>query len=133
MRELEAVLLWLEAAGHRLHHALPGDDGSPKQLGTLDRCSRCAPYDRLLPCLDFGHINALGQGCLSRARAETLRARHRRRGIPPRAKQGEGRARAFQPYPIRRGGETKHLTLEDDIYGPERLSARWPGCGPERV
>lgn len=46
-------------------HLCPETMGKVNQLGTVDEVLEiCRLHDSLIPTLDFGHINAMGRGCL---------------------------------------------------------------------
>lgn len=77
----------------------------------------CRSDARLLPCIDYGHLNARTQGGMNSR--EAMRALLDRMA----AVLGEGRAAAhhahFSKIEYSKGGEVKHLTFEDAEYGPE--------------
>ncbi len=77
----------------------------------------CRSDERLLPCIDFGHLNARTLGRVS-TRAElaaVLDALHD--GL------GAERSRIFHAHfskiEYSKGGEVKHLTFSDTVYGPD--------------
>lgn len=79
--------------------------------------SLCRWDERLLPCIDFGHLNARTQGQL--CTEEQLSA------LLDTLWNGLGAARAttfhahFSKIEYSRGGEVRHLTFADTVYGPE--------------
>ena len=77
----------------------------------------CKSDARLLPCIDYGHLNARTQGGMNSR--EAMRALLDRMA----AVLGEERAAAhhahFSKIEYSKGGEVKHLTFEDAEYGPE--------------
>ena len=77
----------------------------------------CESDARLLPCIDYGHLNARTQGGMNSR--EAMRALLDRMA----AVLGEERAAAhhahFSKIEYSKGGEVKHLTFEDTEYGPE--------------
>lgn len=77
----------------------------------------CESDARLLPCIDYGHLNARTQGGMNSR--EAMRALLDRMA----AVLGEERAAAhhahFSKIEYSKGGEVKHLTFEDAEYGPE--------------
>ncbi len=107
--------------------------GKINQLGTLEEVlSFCKVDERFLPCVDFGHLNSRTRGEMNSkeafggvidAIADTL---------------GEQRAREFHIHfskiEYTAGGEKRHLTFGDEVFGPEPaplmelLVAR--GCTP---
>ncbi len=136
----EAMLLCLETFRKALKaldeenlqqvHICPETMGKIGQLGTLHEVlTICKLDERLLPCLDFGHLNARTNGGLaSRADYQV---------ILDAVKQmlGEERQRHFHAHfskieYTKTGGEKRHLTFADTVYGPpfsplaEELAAR---------
>lgn len=98
-------------------HICPETMGKINQLGTLEEViSLCELDERLIPCIDFGHLNARTGGEVNSKDAfrqiiETIGNR-----------LGEERMKKFHShfskieYTV--GGEKKHLTFNDTIYGP---------------
>lgn len=77
----------------------------------------CRSDERLLPCIDFGHLNARTQGGLN------TRAAMRALLDQMEAAIGTGRAACFHGHfskiEYAKGGEVRHLTFADTVYGPE--------------
>lgn len=99
-------------------HICPEVMGKINQLGTLEEVmSLCSIDERIIPCVDFGHLNARTFGGLKGAEdfARVLDTIHNR--------LGEERARCFHIHFSKilyteKGGEKCHLTFEDQEYGP---------------
>ena len=92
--------------------------GKINVLGDAEEvCRICRMDERLLPCIDFGHLNARTGGGMCREEdfAALLDLLHRQLGAE--------RARHFHAHFSKieygKGGEVKHLTFEDTEYGPE--------------
>lgn len=92
--------------------------GKSAQIGTYEEIlDFCQIYDRFLPTFDFGHINALTQG--------TLKTYDDYKKIIDLSIEKIGLERTkiahihFSKIEYGAKGEIKHLTLEDNIYGPE--------------
>lgn len=92
--------------------------GKSAQIGTYEEIlDFCTIYDKFIPTFDFGHINALTQG--------TLKTKADYQKIIDRSIEVIGRERTniahihFSKIEYGARGEIKHLTLEDQIYGPE--------------
>lgn len=115
-------------------HLCPETMGKVNQLGTLEEVlALCKADERLIPCLDFGHLNARTFGGLKdygdfKKIFETIEN-----------ELGLERLRTFHghfskiAYTIP-GGEKAHLTFADTEYGPEfeplaRLIDEY-GCSP---
>lgn len=77
----------------------------------------CQSDARLLPCVDFGHLNARTQGGMN--------SREAMGALLDQMEAAVGRERAaqfhvhFSKIEYSKGGEVKHLTFEDTVYGPE--------------
>ena len=92
--------------------------GKSAQIGTYEEIlDFCTIYDKFIPTFDFGHINALTQG--------TLKTKEDYKKIIDRSIEviGEERTKMahihFSKIEYSSKGEVKHLTLEDNVYGPE--------------
>lgn len=92
--------------------------GKINQLGNLEEVMEiCKIDDRLLPTIDFGHLNARTLGGL-KTYDDFLK-------IFDTIEDKLGRDRLnifhshFSKIEYTKGGEKKHLTFEDDEYGPE--------------
>lgn len=111
----------------------PETMGKLNQLGTLDEVMQlCLLDERLLPCIDFGHLNARTQGGLAKPDAveklfDTIENR-----------LGRERVQSFHAHfskiEYTESGEKRHLTFEDTVFGPafepvaEQTAKR--GCHP---
>ncbi|MDE5548589.1 MAG: TIM barrel protein [Clostridia bacterium] len=96
----------------------PETMGKTAQIGTVEEIVRFCEVDQIYtPCVDFGHVNARGQGCLKTTAdyKELLEFMLERLGYD--------RMKHFHVHfsKIMYGakGEIKHLTFEDTVYGPE--------------
>lgn len=92
--------------------------GKVNVLGDLGEVIEiCRADERLLPCIDFGHLNARTQGGLRQAGASRALLEQLACGI------GHSRAARFHAHfskiEYSAGGEVRHLTLADEEYGPE--------------
>lgn len=92
--------------------------GKINQLGDLDEVMElCSIDDSFLPCIDFGHLNARWHGAIKGGDeyAQILDTMENR--------LGHDRASVFHSHfskiEYTTGGEKKHLTFEDTVYGPE--------------
>lgn len=96
----------------------PETMGKINQLGTLDEViSLCLVDERIIPTIDFGHLNAREGGCLFTAPDfENIIERVKN-------KLGDYRAKHFHVHfskiEFSSGGEKRHLTFEDTVYGPD--------------
>ncbi|MBR4073358.1 MAG: TIM barrel protein [Clostridia bacterium] len=98
-------------------HICPETMGKVNQLGTLEEVMElCKVDDRLIPCIDFGHLNARDLGVLKtygdfEKIFDTIENQ-----------LGSDRLKCFHSHfskiEYTAGGEKKHLTFEDTVYGP---------------
>ncbi len=96
----------------------PETMGKLAQIGTVEEITRFCEIDSVFtPCFDFGHINAREQGSLKtvadyKARLEYMIER-----------LGYERMKHFHVHFSKimysAKGEVKHLTFEDEVFGPE--------------
>ena len=96
----------------------PESMGKINQLGTLEEViALCKLDERLLPCIDFGHLNArtLGGSNSKEAYEKILDTIEN--------ELGQARLKEFHSHfskiEYSAGGEKKHLTFEDRVYGPD--------------
>lgn len=92
--------------------------GKLNQMGTLEEVMEiCAFDERLLPTIDFGHLNARMQGALKTEEDFEHIIKYTEK------KLGTYRASVFHAHfskiEYTKAGEKKHLTFEDSVYGPE--------------
>ena len=92
--------------------------GKINQLGDLDEVMQlCRIDDSFLPCIDFGHLNARTLGGLKTKKD----FEHIFNEIED--KLGTERLKVFHSHfskiEYTKGGEKKHLTFEDTVYGPD--------------
>lgn len=98
-------------------HICPETMGKVNQLGTLEEVLElCKIDERIIPCIDFGHLNARDLGILkSKEDFENI-------FIAIKNALGSDRLKTFHSHfskiEYTTGGEKRHLTFEDSIYGP---------------
>lgn len=92
--------------------------GKHAQIGTYEEVvEMCKIYDHYIPTFDFGHINAFTNG--------GIKTKEDYAKILDCAMQlGEFRGKHFHVHFSKieyteKGGEVKHLTMEDNVYGPD--------------
>ncbi len=96
----------------------PETMGKVNQLGSLDEVmALCKVDERIIPCIDFGHLNARDLGWIKSIKEyeDIINTMENNIGID--------RTRIFHSHfskiEYTKGGEKRHLTFEDDIYGPD--------------
>ncbi len=123
----------LDGEGLSNIHICPETMGKVNQLGTLEEVLElCLLDERLIPCIDFGHLNARDMGSLkSFADYENI-------FLKIKDKLGTDRLKSFHSHfskiEYTTGGEKRHLTFEDTVYGPDyqpvmELTCKY-GCKP---
>ncbi len=96
----------------------PETMGKLAQIGTVEEITRFCKIDPVfVPCVDFGHINAREQGSLKTTEDYTSRLQYMLDEL------GYERMKHFHVHFSKimysAKGEIKHLTFEDEVYGPE--------------
>lgn len=98
-------------------HICPETMGKVNQLGTLNEVLQlCRLDERLIPCIDFGHLNARDLGILKEIKD------YENIFTSVKNELGEERLKSFHSHfskiEYTTGGEKRHLTFEDNFYGP---------------
>lgn len=114
---LKKSVLKLKAEGLNHINICPETMGKVNQLGTLaEVLELCLIDESFIPCVDFGHINAREQGLLKN-KEEFLNLFNSIEN-----KLGTERMKRihihFSKIKYTTGGEQRHLTFADNIYGP---------------
>lgn len=108
----------LDSEGLSQVRICPETMGKINQLGDLEEVLLfCSIDERFLPCVDFGHLNSRTQGGLNsyEAYAALLDRLHDALG----AERAASFHAHFSKIEYTGGGEKKHLTFADEVYGPE--------------
>lgn len=115
---IEKMVAALDEKGYGNMHICPETMGKINQLGSLEEVlTLCKTDKRIIPCIDFGHLNARTAGGI-KGKDDYLR-------IVDKINEAlqDDRFRYFHAHfskiEYTKGGEKKHLTFEDDIWGPE--------------
>lgn len=108
----------LDENGFSHIHICPETMGKINQLGTLEEVLElCKIDERFIPCIDFGHLNARTLGGLKEQGDFTA--------ILDAVENALGNERLklfhshFSKIEYTSGGEKRHLTFEDNQYGPD--------------
>lgn len=123
----------LDSEGLSNIHICPETMGKVNQLGTLDEVlALCSVDERIIPCIDFGHLNARDLGYFKSL------AEYNSVFEAIENKLGADRLHSFHSHfskiEYTAGGEKKHLTFADTVYGPDfepvmEITAK-KGCEP---
>ncbi len=99
-------------------HICPETMGKVNQLGTLSEVIELCKIDEsLIPCIDFGHLNARDLGI--------IKSKEDYNAILMQIKNelGSDRLNSFHSHfskiEYTTGGEKRHLTFEDSVFGPD--------------
>lgn len=118
VRGVRALLEQIENAGYGTIRLCLETMGKLRQMGTAEEVFQLVALDeRLLPCIDFGHLNARTQG--------QMRTREQIAALFDQMEHAIGleRARQFHSHfshiEYGKSGEIRHLTFADTVYGPE--------------
>ncbi len=117
MDTMKLAIEALDSEGLSHIHICPETMGKINQLGTLEEViALCSLDERLIPCIDFGHLNARTLGGLS-SETEMLEVFEKIENS-----LGSDRLKVFHSHfskiEYTAGGEKKHLTFKDDVFGP---------------
>ena len=123
----------LDKAGLSHIHICPETMGKVNQLGTLNEVLElCKLDERLIPCIDFGHLNARDLGILKTIEDFENVFTSIKNAL------GTDRLKCFHSHfskiEYTTGGEKRHLTFEDKVFGPNyepvmELTYKY-GCDP---
>ena len=115
---MKKAIAALDSEGLSHIHICPETMGKVNQLGTLYEVTElCKLDERLIPCIDFGHLNARDLG--------VIKTKEDYENILNTVKNelGSERYKNFQSHfskiEYTTGGEKRHLTFEDTLYGPQ--------------
>lgn len=131
---MRRALSALDGEGLSQVRVCPETMGKINQLGTLDEVlTLCSLDERMIPCIDFGHLNARSFGGL-KTREDYVRvfdAMENRLGL---SRMREFHSHFSKIEFTQNGGEKRHLTFSDRTFGPDfepvaELTAQ-KGCHP---
>ena len=115
---LTDILCEMDDNGYSNIHLCIETMGKQSVMGNLDEViDICKFDDRLIPCIDFGHLNARSLGGVSDAQAFG--------DVIDKLIQGLGYERAsrmhvhFSRIEYSAKGEVRHLTFDDNTFGPD--------------
>lgn len=107
----------LDEQGFKDFYLCPETMGKHGQIGTIEEIAKiCSIDDRIIPTLDFGHINSFGNGCLKTFNDYENVFKILQQYIGERFKKVHIH---FSKIEYGKKGEIRHLTFDDNIYGPE--------------
>ena len=115
---MKLAIAALDAEGLSNIRICPETMGKVNQLGTLfEVLELCKLDERLIPCIDFGHLNARDRGILKTSADFEKIFDDIENAI------GNSRLKEFHSHfskiEYSAGGEVRHLTFDDTVYGPD--------------
>lgn len=115
---MKLAIAALDAEGLSNIRICPETMGKVNQLGTLfEVLELCKLDERLIPCIDFGHLNARDRGILKTPADFEKIFDDIENAI------GNSRLKEFHSHfskiEYSAGGEVRHLTFDDTVYGPD--------------
>ena len=115
---MKLALKALDENGLSNVHICPETMGKVNQLGTLfEVLELCKIDERLIPCIDFGHLNARDLGVIK------TKEDFEKIFLDIKNALGSDRLKNFHSHfskiEYTTGGEKRHLTFEDRVYGPD--------------
>lgn len=115
---LQKAVAAFDAEGYGDLILCPETMGKINQLGSLEEVmTLCGVDERILPTIDFGHLNAREQGLFYTA-ADYDRVLQTMEDALGRERASKFHAH-FSKIEYTVGGEKRHLTFEDAVYGPD--------------
>ena len=117
-RNLDSLLEKLQEAYPDGNYIIcPETMGKLQQIGTVEEIVEfCKKSEKMIPCFDFGHINCYSQGSLKTKDDYKAIIDYTLDKLGDRAKNLHIHFSKIMYGP---SGEIKHLTLDDQIYGPD--------------
>lgn len=117
---LHEILEEMDGQGFGQLHLCIETMGQQNVMGSLEEVAAICQSDRrLMPCIDFGHLNARGQGCLKTVEDYRQVLEYLEAAL------GRERMQQFHAHfshiEYGKGGEVRHLTFADTQFGPDFL------------
>ena len=107
----------LDDQGFEDFYLCPETMGKHGQIGTVEEIAKiCAINERIIPTIDFGHVNSFGGGCLKTEEDFEKVFEIFKKYLGNRFNKVHIH---FSKIEYGKKGEIRHLTFDDNIYGPE--------------
>lgn len=114
---IKGLLGVLDEYGFKNYYLCPETMGKHGQIGTVEEIARiCALDERIIPTIDFGHVNSFGLGCLKTEKDYEEVFEIFKKYLGNRFNKVHIH---FSKIKYGKKGELCHLTFEDTEYGPE--------------
>ena len=114
---IKGLLGVLDEYGFKNYYLCPETMGKHGQIGTVEEIAKiCALDERIIPTIDFGHVNSFGLGCLKTEKDYEEVFEVFKKHLGDRFNKVHIH---FSKIKYGKKGELCHLTFEDTEYGPE--------------
>lgn len=115
---LKQIMWTLDEQGYGDIIFCPETMGKINQLGNLDEVVRlCKLHENMLPCVDFGHMNSRTQGNVNSF--DTFADIFQKIEVELGIEKAKRIHVHFSKIEYNKGGEKRHLTFEDTVFGPQ--------------
>ena len=117
LKNLELLIKALDNKKLNEIYVCPETMGRLSQIGSLEEIIEICKLDRrFIPCIDFGHLNSREKGCLKTVKDFDDVIEKLLKEIPEKTKIMHVH---FSKIQYGASGEIRHLTFEDNVYGPD--------------
>ncbi len=114
---IKNLMTILDEMGFEDYFLCPETMGKHGQIGTVEEIAQiCAIDDRIIPTIDFGHVNSFGLGCLKTEEDFEQVFEIFKKSLGDRFKKVHIH---FSKIKYGQKGELCHLTFEDKEFGPD--------------
>lgn len=114
---IKKLIQILDEQGFKDFYLCPETMGKHGQIGTVEEIAKiCSIDERIIPTLDFGHINSFNQGSLNTEEDFEKVFENLKDYLGERFNKVHIH---FSKIEYGKKGEIRHLTFEDNVYGPE--------------
>ena len=113
---IKSLINTLDSMGFKDYYLCPETMGKHGQIGTVEEIAKiCSIDERIIPTIDFGHINSFGGGVLKTEVDFANVFETFKLYLKDRFKKVHIH---FSKIEYGKKGEIRHLTFDDNIYGP---------------
>ena len=114
---IKSLIEILDSQGLKNYYLCPETMGKHGQIGTVEEIAKiCSIDERIIPTIDFGHVNSFNQGSLKTEKDFEAVFEVFKSYLGDRFNKVHIH---FSKIEYGKKGEIRHLTFEDNVYGPE--------------
>ena len=114
---IKSLIEILDSQGLKNYYLCPETMGKHGQIGTVEEIAKiCSIDQRIIPTIDFGHVNSFNQGSLKTEKDFEAVFEVFKSYLGDRFNKVHIH---FSKIEYGKKGEIRHLTFEDNVYGPE--------------